>query len=90
MSTITIPIPDYSVIWLLYEEKPRLIASKWILKISDDEIYCFLPPDDCKIKLNSDVFKLREVGKAWCRKLITKIKYQTGIKFNFIYCVCFN
>lgn len=72
-------VPEYSVVWLDEEVKPRLIASKWIFEKSDAEIYCLLPLDEDKTKFNSAVFKLKEIEDSWVRKIVKKIKYQTGI-----------
>lgn len=74
--------PDYSVIWLEGEDKPRLVVSKWMVEYEDQTVYCFLPSDEDKMKFNSALFKLKEVEKSWNSKLVLKIKYQTGITFS--------
>lgn len=51
---------------------------------SDEEIVCFLPSEEDRIKFNKSVFKLSEMEDSWCCKTVEKIKYQTSIQFNII------
>lgn len=76
---MSISIPNYSVIWLDGEEKPRLVASKWIVENKDKQIFCFLPSVEDKIRYNTAVFKLNEIEEQWNSSLVKEIKYQTGI-----------
>lgn len=69
---------DYSVIWLLGEENPRIVATKWIRESEDNLVYCYLPSGEDKIKFYTILTKLKDYENFWSTKVVKEIKYQTS------------